>query len=65
MQAYAYCRVSTKEQNMDRQIVAFEKYEISAKNTYFQSFESYGYEAIIDSMMGFRFFKNGKSVDIL
>ena len=31
---YAYIRVSTKEQNIDRQMLALEPYKISKKNIY-------------------------------
>lgn len=34
MQKYAYVRVSTKEQNIDRQILALEPYDIPDKNVY-------------------------------
>lgn len=34
MERYAYIRVSTKEQNIDRQILALEPYNISKKNIY-------------------------------
>ena len=32
MEQYAYIRVSTKEQNIDRQIQALESYQIPEKN---------------------------------
>lgn len=32
---YAYARVSTKEQNLERQIEAFKKYDVTEKNIYF------------------------------
>lgn len=34
MEQYAYIRVSTKEQNIDRQLLALEKYHIPLKNIY-------------------------------
>ena len=34
MEQYAYIRVSTKEQNIDRQLLALEQYHIPAKNIY-------------------------------
>ena len=34
MEQYAYIRVSTKEQNIDRQILALKPYQISKKNIY-------------------------------
>ena len=34
METYAYIRVSTKEQNIDRQLIAIEGYEIPKKNIY-------------------------------
>ena len=34
MKQYAYIRVSTKEQNIDRQILALKPYQISKKNIY-------------------------------
>ena len=34
MKKYAYVRVSTKEQNIDRQILALESYKIPKKNIY-------------------------------
>ena len=34
MEQYAYIRVSTKEQNIDRQILALEPYMVSKKNIY-------------------------------
>lgn len=34
MEQYAYIRVSTKEQNIDRQLLALEQYNIPAKNIY-------------------------------
>ena len=34
MEQYAYIRVSTKEQNIDRQILALEEYHIPRKNIY-------------------------------
>lgn len=34
MEEYAYVRVSTKEQNIDRQLVALEPYNIPKKNIY-------------------------------
>ena len=34
MEQYAYIRVSTKEQNIDRQVLALEPYHISKKNIY-------------------------------
>lgn len=34
MEQYAYIRVSTKDQNIDRQILALEPYKISKKNIY-------------------------------
>lgn len=34
MAEYAYVRVSTKEQNIDRQLVALEPYNIPKKNIY-------------------------------
>ena len=34
METYAYIRVSTKEQNIDRQLMAIEGYEIPKKNIY-------------------------------
>ena len=34
MEQYAYIRVSTKEQHIDRQIMALKPYSISPKNIY-------------------------------
>lgn len=34
MKKYAYVRVSTKEQNVDRQLKALEPYDIPKKNIY-------------------------------
>ena len=34
MEQYAYIRVSTKEQHIDRQIMALKPYSISQKNIY-------------------------------
>ena len=34
MQKYAYVRVSTKEQNVDRQILALKEYDIPSCNIY-------------------------------
>ena len=34
MEKYAYIRVSTKEQNIDRQVLALESYRIPEKNLY-------------------------------
>lgn len=34
MEQYAYIRVSTKEQNVDRQMLALEPYRIPQKNIY-------------------------------
>lgn len=34
MEKYAYIRVSTKEQSIDRQLLALEPYQIKKKNIY-------------------------------
>ena len=34
MEQYAYIRVSTKEQNVDRQLAAIESYDLPPKNIY-------------------------------
>ena len=52
MKKYAYVRVSTKEQNIDRQILALESYKIPKKNIYcdYQSgknFERPAYQKLI------------------
>lgn len=52
MEQYAYIRVSTKEQNIDRQILALEPYQIPKKNIYcdYQSgkdFERPAYKKLI------------------
>lgn len=55
MKKYAYVRVSTKEQNLDRQLKALEPYEIPKKNLYcdYQSgknFERPGYRKLMKKM---------------
>lgn len=55
MRKYAYIRVSTKEQNVDRQILALEPYHISDKNIYcdYQSgkdFERPEYQKLIKKL---------------
>ena len=34
MEKYAYVRVSTKEQNLDRQLMAIEPFKLSEKNVF-------------------------------
>lgn len=34
MNVYAYVRVSTKDQNIDRQLAALKSYDVPKKNTY-------------------------------
>lgn len=34
MERYAYIRVSTKEQNIDRQILALQPYNVAERNIY-------------------------------
>ena len=55
MERYAYIRVSTKEQNIDRQIIALEPYKIAKKNIYcdYQSgkdFDRPAYKRLIKKM---------------
>ncbi|MBR3000743.1 MAG: recombinase family protein [Oscillospiraceae bacterium] len=55
MSTYAYVRVSTKEQNLDRQLIAMENYNIPRKNIFydFQSgkdFDRPGYKKMIKRM---------------
>ena len=52
MEQYAYIRVSTKEQNIDRQILALEPYQVPEKNIYcdYQSgknFERPAYQKLV------------------
>ena len=54
MEQYAYIRVSTKEQNVERQIFALEPYHIPKKNIYcdYQSgkdFERPAYQKLLKS----------------
>ena len=55
MKTYAYVRVSTKEQNLDRQLIALEEYHVPKRNIFydFQSgkdFERPGYKKMIRKM---------------
>ena len=55
MERYAYIRVSTKEQNIDRQMLALQPYEIPERNIYcdYQSgknFERPAYQKLIKKL---------------
>lgn len=55
MKKYAYVRVSTKEQNIDRQLKALEPYDIPQKNIYCdhqsgKNFERPGYHRLLKKM---------------
>lgn len=52
MGKYAYVRVSTKEQNLDRQLVALQEYEVPKKNIYYdyqsgKNFDRPGYKKLL------------------
>ncbi len=55
MKTYAYVRVSTKEQNLDRQLIALEGYHIPKRNIFYdyqsgKDFERPGYKKMIRKM---------------
>lgn len=55
METYAYVRVSTKDQNLDRQLIAMEKFHISERNIFYdyqsgKDFERPGFKKMIKRM---------------
>lgn len=55
MEKYAYVRVSTKEQNLDRQLIALQQHDIPKKNIYYdyqsgKNFDRPGYKKMLKKL---------------